>query len=345
MAGAQLNSSIANLSESITVKSGFGVPVALFNFNRPHLTRQVFEVVRQIKPRRLLLIADGPRASRPDDARLCAEVRAIFDEIDWDCEVSRNFSDTNLGSFKRNSSGLNWVFDTVEEAIILEDDCIPALTFFPYCEELLERYRDDLRVGVIAGNNFVPPRGKQRDASYFFSAYALTWGWASWRRVWRQVDMDMSWWKPDTGQKMLRTLFPRSAEWRYWYELYERIHSGQMKNAWDYQLILSSFRHTQCCIIPSVNMVSNIGFGPEGTNCFDETSLMHDVPRGELEFPLVHPADVRRSGSVDHAIFRVRFQSPQIPLWVRIKSKLLLKSKLIRSLNHARKKILGRIKK
>jgi len=119
--------------------SAFDVPIALFNFNRPELTRRVFEIVKQIKPRQLLLVADGPRESRPNDLSLCAEVRAVFDEIDWECEVFRNFSDSNLGSFKRNSSGLNWVFDTVEEAIILEDDCVPALSFFPYCKEMLNK--------------------------------------------------------------------------------------------------------------------------------------------------------------------------------------------------------------
>jgi hypothetical protein len=322
----------------------FSVPVAILNFNRPHLTRRVFEVVRQIKPRRLLLIADGPRASRPDDIQLCAEVRAIFDEIDWNCEVSRKFSDTNLGSFKSNSSGLNWVFNTVEEAIIIEDDCVPSLSFFRYCEELLERYRDDPRVGVISGDNFGFPNVGQKNDSYFFSAYTLNWAWASWRRVWRQVDLDMSWWEPETGGKMLRTLFPQSAEWRYWYGLFEHIHRGEMKNAWDYQLILSSFRHSQCCIIPRVNLVSNVGFGPEGTNCMDESSLMHDVPRGELEFPMMHPLEVRRCGVVDCEIFRIRFRAPPQPLWVQVKHRLLLKSKLVRTLNHARKKILTRMK-
>ena len=325
--------------------NGFDVPVAILNFNRPHLTRCVFEVVRQIKPRRLLLIADGPRASRPDDIRLCAEVRAIFDEIDWDCEVSRKFSDTNLGSFKSNSRGLNWVFDTVEEAIIIEDDCVPSLSFFRYCEELLERYRDDPRVGVITGYNLGFPTNGHKNDNYFFSAYTLNWAWASWRRVWRQVDLDMSWWKPESGSEMLRNLFSRSAEWRYWYELFERIRSGEMKNAWDYQLILSSFRHSQCCIIPSINLVSNIGFGPDGTRCMDEFSLMHDVPRGELKFPLVHPADVRRNSSVDYAIFRIRFQTSS-SLWMQLKrkGKKLLKSKLIRTLNRNRKKILSRMK-
>ena len=287
--------------------NGFGVPVAILNFNRPHLTRQVFEVVRQIKPRRLLLIADGPRASNPDDIRLCAEVRAIFDEVDWECDVSRRFSDINLGSFKSNSSGLNWVFDTVEEAIIIEDDCVPSLSFFRYCEELLERYRYDPRIGVISGYNLGFPAHSRKDDSYFFSAYTLNWAWASWRRVWRQVDLDMSWWMPEAGENLLRATFPRADEWQYWYKIYDAISSGKKNNAWDYQLILSSFQHSLFCIIPSINLVTNIGFGPEGTNCFDESSPMHNVPRGEMQFPLVHPVVVQRNGKTDHAIFEIRF--------------------------------------
>jgi len=303
--------------------TSFKVPVALFNFNRPHLTRKVFEVVRQIKPARLLLVADGPRTNRADDARLCAEVRAIFDEIDWECEVTRNFADTNMGSFKRNSSGLTWVFDTVEEAIILEDDCVPSLSFFRYCEELLERYRDDERVGVISGNNFVLPGIVQGDASYFFSSYALTWGWASWRRVWKQVDLSMSWWVPEEAREMLRTLYPQSMEWKYWYRLFEDIHKGNMRNAWDYQLILSSVRYSQLCVIPEVNLISNVGYGDSGTHCKDESSPLANRPREEIEFPLTHPLEVLRNVKFDHAIFKVRFGvNKHLTLYQRLIAKI-----------------------
>ena len=334
MAGATLKSPMVSQSESPVVMGGFGVPVALFNFNRPQMTRQVFEVVRKIKPRRLLLVADGPRASKPDDARLCAEVRAIFDEIDWDCEVTRNFSDTNLGSFKRNSSGLNWVFETVEEAIILEDDCVPSLSFFPYCETLLERYRDDPRVGVISGNNFGFQNVGQKNDSYFFSVYAFTWGWASWRRVWREVDLTMSWWEPEAGREMLRALFPMKAEWNYWYDLYERIRLGIQKNAWDYQMLLSSFRHSQCCVIPRVNLVSNIGFGADATNCINENSSLQNLQRGELELLLVHPADVCRSTQVDHSLFCIVYLQKQ-KLWQRAINKM------VRIIKQVREKIEG----
>lgn len=284
----------------------FDVPIALFNFNRPELTRRVFEVVRQIKPRRLLLVADGPRASRPEDVQLCADVRAVFETIDWECEVTRNFSDVNMGSFRRNSSGLDWVFDSVEEAIVLEDDCLPSLTFFRYCEELLDRYRNDQRIGAISGNNFVPPGVAQGDASYFFSSYALTWGWATWSRVWKQVDLTMSWWEPEACKEMLRTIHPQTMEWQYWHSLYESIHNGQRKNAWDYQLILSSFRNSQLCVVPKVNLVSNIGFGAGATHLTDDNTPLANIPNMEMDFPLKHPASLWRSEKMDAAIFQVR---------------------------------------
>lgn len=308
-------------SISPAIDGGFGVPIALFNFNRPQMTRRVFDIIRQIKPRRLLLVADGPRSDRPDDAKLCDEVRAIFDEIDWECEVSRNFAETNMGSFERNSSGLNWVFSSVEEAIILEDDCIPSLSFFPYCEELLDYYRNNPRVGVISGVNFGFSRGEHLDASYFFSAYPLTWGWASWRRVWQRVDLSIADWESATGRKMLRDIFPRLAEWQYWFGIFEKLKKGEMRNAWDYQLILTSFREMLYCAIPRINLVSNIGFHRDSTHCTDELSPLQNYRRNNLSFPLVHPTQVQRNPVVDHRIFRIRFM-PNINLWKRASNKL-----------------------
>jgi hypothetical protein len=316
----------------------FQVPIALLNFNRPELTRQVFEVVRQIRPRRLLIIADGPRMDMPDDARLCAEVRAVFDEIDWDCEVTRNFSDTNMGSFRRNSTGLNWVFDSVEEAIVLEDDCIPSLSFFRYSEDLLERYRNDPRVGVISGDNFGFPKPVGNNDSYFFSAYALPWGWASWRRVWKNVDLKMLWWERNYAKNILRELFPQAIVWRYWHWLFESIHNGEIKNAWDYQLILSLFRHSQFCVVPKVNLISNVGYGIDATHCTDDSSRFQNFPRGELEFPLIHPEVVRNDRSVDYSIFRSRFESRHPIYWLL----LLSQHKLLKPFKRARKKSEGK---
>src|SRR4028118_433764 len=180
-------------------------PVVLIIFNRPAQTEKVFEVIRQAKPPKLLVIADGSRAERPGEAEKCAAARAVIDRVDWDCEVFKNYSDVNLGCDPRISSGLNWVFETVEEAIILEDDCVPHPTFFRYCEELLERYRHDARVMNISGQNVLFGRHRT-EYSYYFSRYTLCWGWASWRRAWQYFDVDVKLWPEIRDQNLIKNV-------------------------------------------------------------------------------------------------------------------------------------------
>ncbi len=168
-------------------------PVVVIIFKRTDTTEKVFEAIRLAKPPKLFVIADGPRADHPGEAEKCEAARAIIERVDWECEVLKNYSDTNLGCAKRVSSGLDWVFSNVEEAIILEDDCVPHLTFFPFCEELLEKYRYDTRIASISGQNV--QFGRERtNYSYYFSRYNHCWGWATWRRAWQHFDFDMKLW-------------------------------------------------------------------------------------------------------------------------------------------------------
>lgn len=287
--------------------SSFDTPIAIFTFNRPRLTKRLLEILAKVKPRRVLVVSDGPRPHVASDPEDCAAVRRLFESLDWDCKIERNFSERNMGSFPRNSSGLNWVFAQVEEAIILEDDCLPQLSFFPYCEELLDRYRDHPRIGLISGNNFLKPSMDGGGSRYFFSRYATTWGWASWRRTWQQVDLDMSYWPEmrDSG-KLYRSLFSSSEE-KYWRGVYDGIYEQKRKNAWDYQLMLTCRRFDLLTIVPSVNLVSNIGYGQGATHCINPNNLAFDVMAHELKFPLVHPETVEASSQVDYGIFRQRF--------------------------------------
>ena len=322
----------------------FNTPVAIFTFNRPQLTERLLGILAKIKPGRILVVSDGPRSHVTGDVEKCAAVRKLFENLDWECRIDRNYADSNMGSFPRNSSGLNWVFEQVEEAVILEDDCVPDLSFFPYCEELLDKYRNDSRVGLISGNNFLKNPDIQQKQSYFFSGYATTWGWASWRRTWQQVDLNMPYWPQfrDSGELQQAVLSPVEAN--YWQRIYDAILEKRLKNAWDYQLILTCMKFNLLTIVPAINLVSNVGFGPSGTHCMNESSPLHDVPSGELKFPLVHPADVQRSDLVDYEVFRSRFQAEPHSLWIRVKGKLLMNSKLIRTLNRARKCILANMK-
>ena len=164
-------------------------PVAFFVFNRPDVTARVLERIAEVQPKTLFVVADGPRPDHPHDKEKCQAVREIVSQINWPAQVFTNCSDENMGCGPRVSSGLSWIFDHVEEAIILEDDCLPSVGFFSYCEELLERYRHDTRVGIISGNNFVYPKIKT-DYSYYFSRYPHIWGWATWRRSWEKYDFE-----------------------------------------------------------------------------------------------------------------------------------------------------------
>src|SRR5437868_7090749 len=160
----------------------FKTPVALIIFRRPQFTEQVFQALARVQPRQLFVIADGPRPDVEGEAELCRATRAIIDRVDWQCEVIKNYLETNLGCGRRPATGISWVFDQVEEAIILEDDCVPGPSFFPFCEELLARYRDDERIMHIAGSTYehglLPT-----PYSYCFSHFNGAWGWASWRRA------------------------------------------------------------------------------------------------------------------------------------------------------------------
>lgn len=209
----------------------FSTPVAFFIFNRPDKTRAVFESIRKIQPKKLLVVADGPRFS--EEIIKCDQARSVIEQVDWDCDVLTNLSDKNLGCKYRISSGLDWVFSEVEEAIILEDDCVPALSFFDFCQDMLKYYRYDERVMHIAGNNF--QSGKSRtDYSYYFSKYTHIWGWASWRRAWKFYDVDMHTWPECKKLKLICSVFDSRDEQQYWTEIFDSVYEGRI-DTWDYQ--------------------------------------------------------------------------------------------------------------
>lgn len=272
-------------------------PVALIIFNRPDNTKQVFELIRKAKPSTLLVIADGPRIDRPGEAEKCAEARAIIDSVDWDCQVLKNYSDINLGCGKRPATGLDWVFDMVEEAIVLEDDCVPHITFFRYCEELLDYYREDQRVMAICGSNvqFGKPR---TDYSYYFSRYSICWGWASWRRAWKYFDFDMSMWPEVRDKKMLEDILDNDYAVKIWHQTLQMTYD-QLLNCWDFQWIFANFMQSGLAVIPNVNLISNIGHTNEATHTHEAKSPYSQMPVEAMTFPLKHPPFVVRHVQAD----------------------------------------------
>jgi hypothetical protein len=275
----------------------FETPVALFVFKRPDTTRRVFEAIAQVRPARLLLIADGPRADRPDEVEACRHVREIVSRVDWPCEVSTNFAESNLGCQERIISGLNWIFSLVEEAIILEDDCLPDASFFPFCQELLERYRGDSRVASISGTNLVE-KYSNTDASYFFSQLGGNWGWATWRSEWQRYDRYLENWPQLKRNDALSEIFNQPSTVSYWTRVFDDMYENQGQNAWDYQWLYTHLKNNALTIIPRVNLVANIGFGPGATHTAEADALF-TPPVTTMEFPLSHPSSFIPLRSVD----------------------------------------------
>lgn len=282
-------------------------PVALLTFNRPEATARVFAEVARARPTRLLVVADGPRPDRPGEAEKCAAARAVIERVDWPCEVLTCYSDTNLGCRRRVSSGLDWVFSTVEEAIILEDDCLPHPTFFRFCEELLHRYRDDVRIAQVSGDNFQFGRHCTSD-SYYFSRYTHIWGWATWRRAWRHYDVDMKAWPALRDTNYLREWLGDARTARDWAGLFDAAHGGKI-DTWDYQWTFACWSRKALTILPAKNLVSNIGFGTDATHT-KGSSPFADLSAEPMPFPLRHPAGVVRNREADQFTERTNYRRP-----------------------------------
>ena len=279
--------------------SAIETPVALILFNRPAVTARVLEAIAVVRPRRLLVIADGPRDGHPTDVERCTETRRLLDKIDWDCQVTTHFSEVNLGCKRRPETGLDWLFEQVPEAIILEDDCLPSPSFFRYCEALLARYRDDRRVMMIGGFNPLGSIGRGPE-SYCYSMLGSTWGWATWRRAWLLHDPWLTSWPEVVASRLIDRLFPNPVQTRYWYDVFARILDGRLPDAWDYQWMLTCWAQSGYRLLPAVSMIANLGFGGDATHTFGETPF-REVP-GDLVEPIVHPRLMVRHTDLDRAI-------------------------------------------
>jgi hypothetical protein len=271
-------------------------PVALFIFNRPDQTAKVFERIALAQPPTLLVIADGPR-NEAERSR-CDAARAVLSAVDWRCDVRTNSADQNLGCRQRMSSGIDWVFEQVERAILLEDDCVPDLSFFRFCGELLQRYADEPRVLSISGDNF--QFGQSRTQySYYFSRLTHVWGWATWRRAWRQYDVTMSRWPAVRDTRFLDNLLgAEPAVLDGIRHAIDRVYRGEV-DTWDTQWMLSNWLADGLTILPDVNLMTNIGFGDDATHTRSSRSEMANLPAGEMRFPLRHPARIERNVEAD----------------------------------------------
>lgn len=266
--------------------------VVMTIFNRPEDVSLVLDAVRKVKPRKLYVSADGPRQGNERDIERVAAARAVIETVDWECEVVKIYSDVNMGCKNRSASGYTAVFEKEEAAIILEDDCVPCPEFFKFCDEVLERYKDDERIMLVSGTNIAQRKlggFKRGDYSYHFSRLGGIHGWASWRRAWQLFDLEMTQW----SNPVVRTLLLNELGEKLYNNRarpYDAIVSGKTTmSSWAYPWSFTRFLHSGLAAVPCVNLVSNIGFTEDSTHTADPNSPTAALPYGELEFPLVHP--------------------------------------------------------
>ena len=277
--------------------------VAFLIYNRPDLTQRVFTEIVKAQPERLLVVADGPK--NESEMKKCEDARAVVEAVGWDCDVRKNFSDTNLGCRKRISSGLDWVFSQVKEAVVLEDDCLPGRTFFRFCTELLDRYRDDMRVGHISGTN-LGQRAPRGTYSYYFSRYSRIWGWATWRRAWQQYDVGMKLWPEIEASGRHYDMFSSREEAEHFRRFWNAVCRGKV-DTWDVQWLFCGLVHGSLSVTPNVNLVSNIGFGSGASRTSDRGDPFSGIPVQRMTFPLRHPPFMIYDNTADRMCAETEF--------------------------------------
>lgn len=274
-------------------------------FNRASHVAHLISVLKKIEPKRLYFSVDGPRQANNKDIHANLEIKRIIKAIDWECEVLTLYSEINLGCKQAVTQGINWFFGQVDEGIILEEDCIPEVSFFRYCTDLLERYRDDQRIMMISGNNM--QFGQVRfDSDYYYSLYNHIWGWASWRRAWNLYDYDMKKWPELKRSNQLLDLLNNSSAVKYWTEIFDATYNNK-NNSWAYRWTYSCWVSGGLSVLPNKNLVKNIGFGDGATHTSKENRFAN-METSEINYPLKHPNFLIRDCKADDFTFNILFR-------------------------------------
>lgn len=269
------------------------VPVVVVVFNREDLARKMLERLEQIRPKKLFVISDGPRSHVEGEAQKVEKVRELFEHIFWDCDVQRCYAEENMGCDRRIPTGLDWVFEQVEEAIVLEDDCLPTVDFFRYAVELLDYYRYEERVMMIAGSNQMTKY--QMPYSFCFTARVYNWGWATWRRAWRKFDGSQEQWEQIQRDGTLTRIYSEKNTQYLKREFNHYFSQGLCP--WDYRWWISCLSQEGLCAVPKVNLISNEGFGADATHTHDRGDYKGET--ATLTFPLQYPPIVERDCRFD----------------------------------------------
>ena len=304
-------------------------PYCFVIFNRPDTTRRVFEQIRAAKPLHLYVAADGARTHKAGEQALCVETLAILNDIDWDCQVETLLHYENLGCREAVSSAIDWFFSNEEEGIILEDDCLPANSFFKFCDELLEKYRNDTRIRHITGCN-LQQGAKWGDATYYFSNRTHVWGWASWKRVWKDYDKTLSRYDSQGTKECIKNIYADPLIVESWVNIFNDVKAEKI-NSWAYPLDFANFFNNGLIIIPNENLISNIGFGAGATHTADEDNIYSNIPLAEID-EIIHPQFLVAQKDADLAIMNRDFKVDE-----RRRKENLLRKKIERAIKSSLK--------
>lgn len=276
-------------------------PIVLIIFNREDTTRKVFERIKEVEPEELFIISDGPRENKVGENELVQATRDIIKDVSWKCNVHTNFSEKNLGCMIRVSTGLDWVFSQTEQAIILEDDCYPNISFFRYCDELLEKYKDNPEIMMISGNN---NSLTECEESFYFTNYFHIWGWATWKRAWDKNETMIKSWPEFKKSQGLKKYFSKPSELYYWSHTFD-IKYNNFVNSWAIGWVYSCYKNGGISIAPKYNLISNIGFGENATHT-SGNSIYANVETKELDFPLQYPKSFSVNSQLDEIERKIR---------------------------------------
>jgi hypothetical protein len=275
----------------------FKTPILFIIYNNPRVTKIVFDRIRELKPQYLYISADGPKSNLKYDYDEITETRNIINQIDWNCSVKKRFLDENLGCKKGVSSAITWFFENENEGIILEYDCLPDLSFFHFCENLLNKYRHNSNIYSISGNNFDFKFQKssnfniQLDSSYTYSNLSKIWGWATWKRAWKNFDITMSDFPSFIKEKKIESKISGKKNQKYWLNKMKDVFEGRNNSTWGFIWLYTILNHDAYCITPNVNLVSNIGFGINATHAKDDKSVFSNIEAKKI-INIVHPKEI-----------------------------------------------------
>lgn len=291
------------------------VPVLFLTFNRPEHTRLALERIRQARPARLYVHSDGARSQVAGEVEKVAKVRAILKkEIGWDCEVRTLFRSENQGLRKGVFGALNWFFEAEPYGIVLEDDCVPDLSFFRFCEEILEKYKDDEQVMHVGCSNLAENFTSNLEASYVFSRFSFVWGWAGWRWAWQKMSLDLEGLDEFERSGGIQNFLDDPKSQAYMLDKFRATRAGK-NNSWAYAWFYSILKNNGLCIVPKVNLVQNVGVGAEGATNTTAQNEKAQLPAQAISFPLVQPENQRPDPALERRFFYLS-QKSKFRLWI-----------------------------